>query len=244
MVIRLIHEFEEMTPEKRPQDPQMDGSGLRFETLEHGGYYPDTMPQAIRITDQQGRSCTYVPIKVDGKVVDSKCFTLERADDDNGATREKRAKTPDEIADDQERTTALGLFNLAEAYWKSAIALQATKVNSGYADDPRRFLFYHAIELYLKAFLRGHGLTVGQLEQLGHKTGRLTNRARKLGLSLTERDSEVFAIMANTDAVIRSRYIRTGAFTWPRLEALDDACQNLRDEVGSALRKAGLVIWL
>jgi hypothetical protein len=47
--------------------------------LEHGGEYPDTMPQAIRVTDAEGRSCIYVPITVDGKVVDSKGFTLEPA---------------------------------------------------------------------------------------------------------------------------------------------------------------------
>jgi hypothetical protein len=77
--MKLIHEFEEMTPDKRPQDPKQDGSALRFEPLEHGGEYPDTMPQAVRITDTQGRSCTYVPIKVDGKVVVSKGFTLEQS---------------------------------------------------------------------------------------------------------------------------------------------------------------------
>ena len=49
-----IHGYEEMTPEKRPQDPLMDGTGLTFETLEHGGEYPDTMPQAIRLTDAEG----------------------------------------------------------------------------------------------------------------------------------------------------------------------------------------------
>jgi hypothetical protein len=36
-----------MTPENRPQDPNMDGAGLRFETLDHGGECPDTMSQAI-----------------------------------------------------------------------------------------------------------------------------------------------------------------------------------------------------
>jgi len=45
---------------------------LVFETLEHGGEYPDTMPQAIRVADAEGRSCIYVPITADGKVVDSK----------------------------------------------------------------------------------------------------------------------------------------------------------------------------
>jgi hypothetical protein len=73
----LVHEFEELPPEKRPQDPHMDGTGLRFETLEHGGEYPDTMPQAIRLIDEQGRSCIYLPVTEDGRVVDSKGFKLD-----------------------------------------------------------------------------------------------------------------------------------------------------------------------
>jgi hypothetical protein len=75
--VPLVHEFEELTPEKRPQDPHMDGTGLRFETLEHGGEYPDTMPQAIRLIDEQGRSCIYLPVTEDGRVVDSKGFKLD-----------------------------------------------------------------------------------------------------------------------------------------------------------------------
>lgn len=55
----------------------MDGTGLRFETLEHGGEYPDLMPQAIRLIDAAGRSCIYHPVTVDGRVVDCKLFSLE-----------------------------------------------------------------------------------------------------------------------------------------------------------------------
>jgi hypothetical protein len=58
--IEYVHRYQELTSELRPQDPTMDGSTLRFETLEHGGDYPDRMPQAIRVTDQKGRSCVYV----------------------------------------------------------------------------------------------------------------------------------------------------------------------------------------
>ena len=36
------------------------------------------MPMSIRLTDFEGRACVYVPITVDGRVVDSKRFTLER----------------------------------------------------------------------------------------------------------------------------------------------------------------------
>src|SRR3954447_17350252 len=49
------HQFEELTPENRPQDPRGDGRGLKFEPLEHGGAEPDSMPQAIQVTDRKGR---------------------------------------------------------------------------------------------------------------------------------------------------------------------------------------------
>ncbi|HEX9587350.1 MAG TPA: hypothetical protein VGA15_06345 [Bradyrhizobium sp.] len=54
--MNLTHKFAEMTPERRPQDPHMDGTGLRFETMEHGGEYPDTMPQAIKLIDAEDQA--------------------------------------------------------------------------------------------------------------------------------------------------------------------------------------------
>ena len=63
----------------RPRD-DMAGDGLRFEPLDYGGDYPDMMPQALRVTDADGRSCVYVPIKEDGRVVDSQYFKRESAD--------------------------------------------------------------------------------------------------------------------------------------------------------------------
>jgi hypothetical protein len=75
--MKLTHRFAEMMPEKRPQDPHLDGTGLRFETMEHGGEYPDT----IKLIDAEGRSCIYVPITQDGKVVDSQGFTFDPEDE-------------------------------------------------------------------------------------------------------------------------------------------------------------------
>jgi hypothetical protein len=80
-MVKLTHKFSEMTPEKRPQDPHMNGTGLRFETLDHGGGYPDTMPQAITLIDAEGCSCIYVPITQDGKVVDSQVCVFDPEDD-------------------------------------------------------------------------------------------------------------------------------------------------------------------
>jgi hypothetical protein len=80
--MKLTHKFAQMTPDKRPQDPSMHGTGLRFETMEHGGEYPDTMPQAIKLIDAEGRSCIYVPITQDDKVVDSQSLTFDPGDDE------------------------------------------------------------------------------------------------------------------------------------------------------------------
>src|SRR4051794_5033139 len=54
---RSVHTYEEMTPDKRPQDSLRDGTGLRFETLEHHGF--DVCPEALELTDTAGRHCTY-----------------------------------------------------------------------------------------------------------------------------------------------------------------------------------------
>jgi hypothetical protein len=78
---KLTHKFVELTPEKRPQDTHLNGSGLRFETMEHGGEYPDAMPQAIRMIDAEGRSCIYVPLTQGGKVVDSQRFAFDLEED-------------------------------------------------------------------------------------------------------------------------------------------------------------------
>ena len=60
--MKLTHKFAEMTPEKRPQDPHMDGTGLRIETLEHGGEYPDTNAPSHRLINAEGRCCICVSI--------------------------------------------------------------------------------------------------------------------------------------------------------------------------------------
>jgi hypothetical protein len=54
--MRLTRKFAPLPPERRPQDLQLDGSGLRFETMDHGGEYDDAMPQAIKLIDAEGRS--------------------------------------------------------------------------------------------------------------------------------------------------------------------------------------------
>jgi hypothetical protein len=110
-----------------------------------------------------------------------------------GLQMPKREKTAEEIADDNERTNSMGLFNTAEAYWQSAHALAAAKVKAGHADSPVRTLYYHAIELYLKALLRQHYGVDDLSKKFGHKITRMMARAEKHGLPIMDEDRELFA---------------------------------------------------
>lgn len=58
--MKLTHKFAVPAPKSVPKI-HLDATGLRFETMDHGGEYPDVMPQAIKLIDSEGRSCVYVP---------------------------------------------------------------------------------------------------------------------------------------------------------------------------------------
>jgi hypothetical protein len=53
---------------------------------------------------------------------------------------------------DDERTNSMGLFNTAEAFRLSAMALKDEK-EIGHAANPMRLCYHHTLELYLKALL-------------------------------------------------------------------------------------------
>ena len=149
-----------------------------------------------------------------------------------------------EPTDDDERTNSLGLFNTAEAYRLSARALQAAKVRHGNADKPLRFLYYHALELYLKALLREKHSMATVRNKFGHQIKLLVREAETLGLVVGEIDRFVLALIDDTDAMIDSRYIRTGTKRVAALEALDGTCKRIRDGVGTILSNNGVPVRL
>ena len=149
-----------------------------------------------------------------------------------------------EPTDDDERTNSLGLFNTAEAYRLSARALQAAKVRHGNADKPLRFLYYHALELYLKALLREKHSMATVRNKFGHQIKLLVREAETLGLVVGEIDRFVLALIDDTDAMIDSRYIRTGTRLLVTLESLRRTCKSIRDGVGTILRNNGVLVRL
>jgi hypothetical protein len=79
---------------------------------------------------------------------------------------------------------------------------------------------------------------VKKLSDIGHKMKRLLKDAQ------TDDDAAVFSLIGDTDVLIEFRYIRTGAKTWPTLEELNRACNNIRNCVGNLLQKNKLPVRL
>jgi hypothetical protein len=107
---------------------------------------------------------------------------------------------------------------------------------------PITFLFCHAIELYLKAYLRGTGKKVSQLKQLGHRVADLAQSAIKSGLAIDPEHSEILSHIDDADVAVEARYIVTGFKTVPTNEALSNVATILDQTICSALAKMGFVV--
>lgn len=81
MKTKISHTYENFNEENRLQDTYLDGTDLTFTTLEHGGEFPDCMPQAIEVKDSHGRSAIYVLPLEGGKAVKSLGYNTERIED-------------------------------------------------------------------------------------------------------------------------------------------------------------------
>jgi hypothetical protein len=136
----------------------------------------------------------------------------------------------------------MGLFHFARSYWQSAEHLRLQRLPVTHPAAPITFLFYHAIELYLKSYLRCAGLTVKDLKQYSHGVKKLGQAVEDRGLKLIEDDREVLNLMDEYDNVIRSRYITTGAHSRPEEEALGAICGRLDVSVGDALRASNIQV--
>lgn len=130
-----------------------------------------------------------------------------------------------------DRTTPVGLFNYAHSYASSAAALREAKVKASHADSPIRFLYYHAIELYLKSFLLTNGVALEKLRSkaFGHNLQRLLKKAIALGLDATELHQQQIDVAS--DPII-DRYIETGTRVVLSAKALHSLCIHLNDQIG------------
>ena len=141
-------------------------------------------------------------------------------------------------------TTPLGFINKAEAYRVGAQLLaRDLKGVGGWAGDPTRYLYYHAIELYLKAALISTGKTELQLRAIGHGFAKLVEVGNDAGLGLTEpTDLAVIGMIDAEHNYIRARYHYVGGFTVATVQALDSTAHELAVLTVKMVRKSGVAV--
>jgi hypothetical protein len=146
---------------------------------------------------------------------------------------------------DRERRTPEGHFHIAESYFVNARRLKTFK-QTGHSEHAVRLLYYTALEVYLKAFLRMKNFSTAQLagRDLGHRYCCLLEKARDLGLALDDEDYQVLYFLSYSDERERVRYIETGSAYWTDLNALDRTCLNVRELISKPLKEAGLPVRL
>jgi len=122
---------------------------------------------------------------------------------------------------DNDRTTPLGLFNYARSYWQSGVLLHNARAKVTHPDAPVTLLLAHAVELYLKAFLRLRGVSIDEVKNsFGHDFKKLVDEASSHGLSLVKEAVDIAAVLTEKESIRRSRYIETGYYERPGLEHL------------------------
>lgn len=143
---------------------------------------------------------------------------------------------------DDARTTPVGLYHYGRSYRGAATTLVRSKLAKKvtHPDAPRDYLFIHAIELYLKAYLRNRGVTVAQLRKLSHNFQSLAQEYEKHDGFLMDEDKDVLALLTAAN-VLGARYIVTGAFTRATTKALARTAKSLHETVRDALRESGHV---
>ncbi len=126
------------------------------------------------------------------------------------------------VLPDTDVSTPKGLHH---AVWCGAgefynVALRVTPTDG----PPQYVLIFHAIELALKAFLIGKGLTIANLKKrpFGHNLVNLYATAQQHGLRLSVPDADKFLAWINEyhdrDALIRYEFTKTQ--TLPMVEVL------------------------
>ena len=141
-------------------------------------------------------------------------------------------------------TTPIGFINKAEAYRVGAQLLaRELKGVGGWSGDPTRYLYYHCIELYMKAALISVGRTEAQLRSLSHGFVKLAEACNAVGLGLSEHDDlNVLALIDSQNNYIKARYHYVGGFTVATVQALDSTAYELAVLTVGMVRRSGVQV--
>lgn len=148
--------------------------------------------------------------------------------------------------------TPFGIFLLAQSF-EDAGHVVVENATRQFSDHPQRLLFLHAIETYLRAYLRLHGAEADELRRYMHDVGRMLADAQSGGLSLDSTTVKYILASGEAGDYVRVRYdydLRSLSREWPdnpkrpqAIKRLVSATASLRAAVRDALRKTGIEVY-
>lgn len=104
-----------------------------------------------------------------------------------------------------EGMTHYGTYLLAECYEEAATVV-VEHHKRPFSDHPARLLYLHAAESYLRAFLRLRDHTPGEIRDLQHNLGAMTDKAVERGMPLSEESAVYLRAAATENDYVRVRY--------------------------------------
>lgn len=106
--------------------------------------------------------------------------------------------------------TPFGIFLLADEYLAASRASFETRQALTYG--PTRLLAYHSCELFLKTYMRSHGMLIVDLRAFQHDLPAMLAAATKMGLQPGNGMLKAFNVLAENNDYVRVRYLlRTDA---------------------------------
>lgn len=144
-----------------------------------------------------------------------------------------------------DRTSAAGVARFAYDFLCAAMHEHARThhpADSDISSVPGLYLMGHGIELSLKAFLLGHGMTAGELRKLGRNGHDLIEAfksaiSRGLDCRLSDEHGELatLELLNESYAIKEFEYITTGATRWPRFSVLSTVACKLYNASASSV---------
>jgi hypothetical protein len=141
-----------------------------------------------------------------------------------------------------DRHPPIGLFNFAASYRTAPDLLAKQVIKATHPNAPISFLYYQAIELYLKAFLRLSKVSMKKLRRIGHDYIQLGVIAQSKGLVLNSKDLAILQVLGEGDAWARARYLEVGMLAAPDTEELARTCARLNKSIDQAMTSAALPV--
>ncbi|WP_093535936.1 hypothetical protein PWP89_09700 [Stenotrophomonas rhizophila] len=140
-------------------------------------------------------------------------------------------KTPEQIADEEERTTAFGLLSYAHQYQRASVMVHERDSKSVVP----YMLVAHSLELAMKAYLRSQGSSVASMKKSGHSLPKLHRASLEKGLERFWPQAAALLpaleVLEFANAEQALRYIITGTTHRPDWSTVTECAEAMIDAV-------------